>query len=509
MIRTATLVLVTSCLMHAQRSSAQAGDLDLNFHEDGFAFLNLTPDMDFGKAVAVLPDGKILIAGEAGVGGVQFGYIARYWPDGTPDVTFGTAGLATTQGLTYIRAGFAGMVVDAEQRIVVAGYGDDHVVVMRYLPTGTLDPAFDQDGQVQVSLGTASNAADVGLDGAGRIVVAVDVSDLDVEAIGAVRLLANGDMDPAFSFDGIATNVLGDGTYPGVLAVYPDGRVMIGGRIEYYDPVPMQQSQQSLLIRYQENGLLDDGFGDGGIDTISMAPGNYFEWVTDVLIKPDGAILVAGRCEPAFSMQSGYLLQLLPDGSFDPAFGSDGQLLVPSLWYGSKLVLQADGKFLASGGEMEVHRYMADGNLDPTFGDDGSVVHSSGYLITGIEDACLQPDGKLLVCGSVSNSAGVSDYSVMAARIVTGFTVGVVEFPASPDLRPYPQPADDWVLLPMDSPANSISLFDNTGRHLTADYTRYEEGLRIWTAQLPAGVYTALVRSANAVVARTRMVVAH
>src|SRR3954470_862499 len=78
-------------LATAPAARAAPGDLDPTFGGDGVVRTDLTPAEDDGFAVAIQPDGKMVVAGGVGLGGpnARFG-IVRYGTDGSLDPTFGS-----------------------------------------------------------------------------------------------------------------------------------------------------------------------------------------------------------------------------------------------------------------------------------------------------------------------------------------------------------------------------------------------------------------------------------
>ena len=108
------------------------GSLDPAFGGDGKVLTDIAAENDFINAIALQPDGKIVVAGfEGGAGGtdptvVDFA-LARYNVDGSLDATFGGDGTITTD---FANAGDRAHAVDvdSEGRIVAAGFattGDD------------------------------------------------------------------------------------------------------------------------------------------------------------------------------------------------------------------------------------------------------------------------------------------------------------------------------------------------------------------------------------------------
>ena len=130
--------------------------------------------VDRANAVTVDPQGRIVAAGSAEVGGVNQFAVARYNADGSLDDTFSDDGKVITPinalGPDGDQAFFAG--VDPQGRVVAAGRADaaagPEFALARYTSNGALDPTFGGDGKVTAPDGKANAAA---FDGQDRIVV--------------------------------------------------------------------------------------------------------------------------------------------------------------------------------------------------------------------------------------------------------------------------------------------------------------------------------------------------
>ena len=87
---------------------------------------------DFARAAAVQPDGSIVVAGMTN-GGVATAplrvMVARYLPDGSLDPAFGSGGVVRTKLRSF--AAVRAVAIQRDGKIVVAGDG-----VVRYLPNG-------------------------------------------------------------------------------------------------------------------------------------------------------------------------------------------------------------------------------------------------------------------------------------------------------------------------------------------------------------------------------------
>jgi uncharacterized delta-60 repeat protein len=176
-----------------------AGRLDTSFGSGGHVS-TLVGTFARATAVAVQPDGRMVVAGATNprAGSTESdAVVVRYLPTGALDPSFGTR--------TFADGDFTaatGVAVDAEGRIVVVGLSHDDVLVLRYLPDGTLDPTFGTAGRVATDVTGGLDVANaVAIDGAGRIVV-VGTSQSASQGTGqggfVVRYLPTGALDPSF-----------------------------------------------------------------------------------------------------------------------------------------------------------------------------------------------------------------------------------------------------------------------------------------------------------------------
>jgi uncharacterized delta-60 repeat protein len=105
----------------------------------------------------VQPDNKIVVGGTS-IGDDDF-FIARYLPDGTADVSFGNNGeVFTNFGTEGLITQINSLALDTKERIVAAGVigSDIRGEVVRYLPNGTLDNSFSEDGRLSISYNNIS-----------------------------------------------------------------------------------------------------------------------------------------------------------------------------------------------------------------------------------------------------------------------------------------------------------------------------------------------------------------
>src|SRR5262245_40839135 len=138
------------CLALVQPILARDGDLDPGFGIGGKVVTNLTRGgINFGvvNTVAVQSDGKIVVGGGGQSGPFM---VARFQANGQLDSTFGTNGIVVRQETTTPVLAIA---LQPDGKIVVVGgalaaLSDQELLVVRYLPNGTFDSSFGNNGFV-------------------------------------------------------------------------------------------------------------------------------------------------------------------------------------------------------------------------------------------------------------------------------------------------------------------------------------------------------------------------
>jgi uncharacterized delta-60 repeat protein len=232
------------------------GTLDDTFGGDGIVRTNFTPGDDVAWDVAIQPGGRIVAVGGAGFG--QSGFqLARYLRNGSLDPTFGVGGKVITR---YRGANARAVAIQPDGRIVVAGYNGFGLALARYRPDGRLDPSFSGNGRVGQVVGEIFALA-VALQPDGRIVVG---GDFDIFAFGLARFRRDGRLDRSFGGDGVVREEV-EGAEQGAsgIVIRPNGRIVATGSSgphEYGDPtVP-----RFVLIRRLADGRRDTSFGVNG-----------------------------------------------------------------------------------------------------------------------------------------------------------------------------------------------------------------------------------------------------
>lgn len=166
-----------------------------------------------------------------------------------------------------------------------------------------------------------------------------------------------------------------------------------------------------FTVKAQNPGDFDPTFGDGGV--VMTAIGNNFGMASDMVLQPDGKVIVVGRAR--IGAYKAVLVRYNADGTLDATFGEGGVVTTPSVGITDRaesVVLLPDGRIVVSGfidaGATYyaiVMRYFDDGDLDPTFGENG-ICHLQ--TLGNSETLALQDDGKVIVGGHVADNFGLA-----------------------------------------------------------------------------------------------------
>lgn len=319
--------------------------LDTTFGTDGLAstdFSTIDPDQgiylyrsDYPYALAVQPDGRIVIAGECGDYQKEDFAVARYNSNGGPDTTFGADGKVITDfgGSDHARD----IVIQQDGKIIVAGGSDGDFSLVRYNSDGSLDSSFGTDGMVTTDFyGLYETAYGAALQSDGRIVLAGTLGDsYPVYNFAVARYNSDGSLDGAFNTDGRVITDLGSYDYGRDVVVQPDGKIVVGG----------SSGGDFAVVRYNADGTLDSSFSSDGMMTNSLYGNDYGN---ELALQPDGKIVLAGRAGGRFGVAR-YNADGTMDGPFGPFMPGSVSTAFSSGADAYSMGLQEDGRIVLAG----------------------------------------------------------------------------------------------------------------------------------------------------------------
>lgn len=327
------------------------GSLDPSFGTGGKVTTDFLFHNDEAHAIALQPDGKIVAAGQLFSASTNFDFaLARYNANGSLDTGFGTGGKVMTDFFGGEDEIFA-MALQPDGKIVVAGHDLNLInfasdfALARYNANGSLDTSFGSGGKVVTDFsGGLDQAFGLTLQPDGRIIAAGLVST-QIGGFGLARYNANGSLDSSFGSGGkVVSPLLGVAL---AVTLQPDGKIIAGG------DAPGTSQSDFALVRYNTDGSPDASFGTGGIVQTDILDQDE---IRDLALQPDGKIVASGNVRDIGDDQDFGVARYNTDGSLDAGFGSGGKITTDIL-NGSNdnclgLAIDTSGRIIAVGGDL-------------------------------------------------------------------------------------------------------------------------------------------------------------
>lgn len=277
------------------------GTLDSSFGE-GDSGIVIAPVQRFDdtKAIAIQADDKIVVTGTTTKGYYNYenAFVYRFTKNGKPDNTFGLKGRLVTKFNDYTEINAIALQPDG--KIVIAG---DHYITstkalsIRYLTDGTQDSTFGVNGIATMGFGssyTDCKINSIAVQTDGKLVGGGYAQKSSEPANTAlVRFTNNGGEDLTFGSNG--TLITSFGIYDSEakkILLQTDGKIIAVG--QYYGfTYPDDDSFFSYyaLARYKVNGKLDSTFGMNGLQTTDMGPSLS---CIGAVMQQDGKVIAAG-----------------------------------------------------------------------------------------------------------------------------------------------------------------------------------------------------------------------
>lgn len=398
---------------------------------DGF-----NPNVDGNVfAVAVQPDGKVIIAGKfetirpgADTQATARTNIARLLPDGRNDPSFNANNAATTG----MDGEISTVVLQPNGQILIGGKfttvaGTTRRRLARLNTDGTLDASFDPNIEPRAPTEGGSltpEVTSIALQPDGRIVVGGGFTA--VQPNGAAELTVRNRL-ARFNSDGSLDTTFNPSANSMVLslALQPDGKILVGGGFTTLQSNGAAGSIPGLrLARLNADGTLDTSF--------DPRPNNA---VSAIAVLPDGSILIGGtftRLQPGggdeVTTNVNRLARLTASGTVSSGFfgNADGPV--------STIVLQPDGGILVGGSFATLGTGAAAyvGRLMPNGALDGSFVPGPNFTVHAI---ALQPDGSVILGGGFTTLGSQGRTNVVRNRVARVSFRGALDADFRPDVN--------------------------------------------------------------------------
>jgi uncharacterized delta-60 repeat protein len=323
-------------------------------------------------SLALQPDGKVLVGSES----INFG-LTRVNSDGSPDTNFNAnayAAIASTE--PYYPARICTIVVQPDGKVFYAGEN-----LLRLNSDGTLDNGF--------TTGVPGFVYSMALQSDGKLIAAGYFFD---SSYGLFRLNTNGSPDNSFTapVTGIVRSIV----------LQPDGKVIFGGLL-----IRVNGTNLPPVARLDASGSVDATFGLVSGTGPGTDEGGLRAVVHTISLQSDGKVIIGGQFDSINGSMRKNLARLNADGSLDLSYpngagGVSGFSTSSPDTSVKVIVRQPDGQVFIGGAFTTVNgtnrnrtaRLNADGSLDSSF-------HPGGGVQGSVIFTAVAPDGKVLVGG--------------------------------------------------------------------------------------------------------------
>lgn len=380
---------------------AEGGSLDTSFNTTGKLMVDFANGSDQHRAIAIQPDGKILAAGFSNNGTNNVFAITRVNPDGAIDASFGTSGKA----LITMGSGDSvpyRIALQPDGKILLSGdaiNGTSDFGLVRLDADGTLDASFGTGGRVYVDWsGGADRAYGMTLQSDGKIVVAGQAGISGVNRAGVLRLNADGSLDSTFATGGKYYDAAAANAWFKDVIQLPDGKIVAAGRV----------GNDVLIAQLNANGTPDTGFASSGslsqsfaaganiLESVERQPdgkllfaGNYGSPADFLVVR----LNADGSLDSAFGTNGAALIAagVAHDSAYAARSLSDGGILVAGV--------SSNG----TDNDYGVCRLKQDGSLDTTFNGTGCRLYPVGPGADSLRNLVQDSSGRVILIGWASN----------------------------------------------------------------------------------------------------------
>lgn len=467
---------------------AQNGALDLTFSGDGqLGFMPQIPDV---ITVDILETGDRILPILSAVNGTTSSYIMRLHNDGSLDPGFDTDGILEFAG---IRLNDAVLSLD-ESRILLLSDTVDAYRICAIDPDGVMVQPW-----TLVAAPYCPGFAKMLVDAQGRICIGKGASIGGAGYGQVIRLNEDFTTDNTFGTNGVAYTPETSFQYP-LFEIDDLGRLVLAS----------YGLGSSGIWRFNVDGTVDATFSYN----LDLSSYSLDDWILDIAIAQDNGIYL----QPNTWGWPAYLFKLLENGALDLSFGVNGRMDLSDtdpLYYTApdELLIEPDGGLIILAQAYSADGYMSGkyltrldefGVIDVTFDPGIQPIDDNGYdLRINFHCATLQDDGKVLSMDQVVKwqNGNLFGYAPLITRFHNEKGAVVASMneagPRTDGIIAYPNPTNGPAVLRIPggrSQSATVTITDNAGAVVEQGRSVDE---RIDLSALPTGIYHCLVKHAG------------
>ncbi|MEW6194356.1 MAG: T9SS type A sorting domain-containing protein [Bacteroidota bacterium] len=504
----------------------ESGSVDGTFGGVGFVEMNLVRGSGYPTNVSQQSDGKFLIGGTAFIDGEKFSLV-RFNQNGSIDPTLDYDGVAYDRTDLNTFNYSTSMAIQSDNKIIVGGYSKINIytydfMLTRFNTDGSIDNTFGNNGIVTTDINSRNDyLEDIKLQSDHKIVgVGYSNTGTTTPNLILARYNSNGSIDNSFGINGIVEyNYPGYNLYGVSLSLLNDGKVVVSG--DYIG----SGVRGVFIARFNQDGSFDYTFDSDGI-LFTELPSVYISETHGLKVTGNGKILVCGRA--VFTEEQGFVIRYNEDGSLDQSFGTNGILylniggVLTSL---TNIEVQNDGKIIVCGyhnydagtkSDLMLIRLNVDGSYDTSFNSSGIVftdINSNSFdIATGL---LLSGDNSIYVVGYTTVG---NDYYTALIKYTGDGTSSVISNGIIPDKfelkQNYPNPFNPTTTISyklQEASHVTLKVYDLLGKEVATLVDEYEQagtynaqfsthqtnGGQVLNSQLSSGVYFYTIKTDN------------
>ena len=335
------------------------GSLDDTFGQNGIALFNPTEYIHYAYDVAYYAElDRVLVLGYCFNSGLSTTYPFLMCLDTNGDLCADFAG----NGFALINDGHPMVprrMTIHEEMIYWGGYRDDLACVARFFPDGNLDTTFGEGGYsvfLNEDESGISNVEDVAVQPDGKIVAGSwYIHDGNEYDACVARLNSDGSLDSSFGEGGYCQFDINDNIdFLLGIALQEDGKIVAGCHYGIYDPI-VTTRYGVAAARVTADGQLDDSFGEDGLAKTEFVLGQNY--CNGIVVGEDGQVFLGCYCiTHGTNKQLMFVTNFTAEGQLNPDFGSGGYSVFGSTADGAEnechdILLQDDGMLVGFGHE--------------------------------------------------------------------------------------------------------------------------------------------------------------
>lgn len=491
-------ILFTGCLLGMllvlpEMVMGQAGELDTSFFDQGRWIYQDSVANVSAISLVRRSDGGWFVTGERSDGNLMEVIVASLDLGGELVPGFGDGGVQVLALPDIPQAQLSAAMGNGTGGLWLAGYTTEFQDgwVAKIDSNGQFDSSWGAMGILRLDFGGIERVESMALTSNQHLLLGGIWGGMP----GLLKLDAFGQPDSTFGDNGYVVRMeAGEG---GSVALDSMGNIFLAGTA-YQAGV----GGSVWVEKFSEAGVQDSSFGNSG--KMSLMSTEFSSRVCISVGVDQGVLLAADDNYNLGSNTRLWLTKLLPNGQPDPHFGQNGQMLALEGAEPDDLLIQPDGYILVSGlltansrQDLFVAKYRPDGLLDTTFAKQGyqtsGLAQSPFQNYTFGRSLALTDDHRILAAGGTYlNGQG----SLLLLRLDNQLDTAQVTaiFDARGLSAPYPNPAKDWIRIPIPQGQSvAVQLWSIQGQLLHQFTSTGEKETTLQIADFPAGLYYLVV----------------